>query len=301
MAKSPDAFRTISEVADWLGVEAHVLRFWETKFAQVKPVKRAGGRRYYRPSDMALLGGIRRLLHDEGLTIRGVQKLLREQGVSHVAALSPDPGAAEAETPRRGRTPARPSSAQPREPATARRATEPGADGVEAPSRDGGTPAGPGATPPREPAPAPRADESRSDGAEPHRDGVAPAGPIGAPPREPASGPPASEAGSDEAEPRRESGTAAGSGAASFRAPAAASQAARPASEPPRIVDDAPPLPFDLPPERPASGAATTGNGAGPSLAAAFRVRQQRIDPAELATILSRARALAQRLRDTPQ
>ena len=90
MAKSPDAFRTISEVADWLGVEAHVLRFWETKFAQVKPVKRAGGRRYYRPSDMALLGGIRRLLHEDGLTIRGVQKLLRERGVSHVAALSPE-------------------------------------------------------------------------------------------------------------------------------------------------------------------------------------------------------------------
>lgn len=90
MAKSPDAFRTISEVADWLGLEAHVLRFWETKFTQVKPVKRAGGRRYYRPTDMALLGGIRRLLHDEGMTIRGVQKILREQGVSHVAGMSPD-------------------------------------------------------------------------------------------------------------------------------------------------------------------------------------------------------------------
>ncbi len=89
MAKSPDAFRTISEVADWLGVEAHVLRFWETKFTQVKPVKRAGGRRYYRPADMALLGGIRRLLHEDGLTIRGVQKILREKGVSHVSTLSP--------------------------------------------------------------------------------------------------------------------------------------------------------------------------------------------------------------------
>jgi DNA-binding transcriptional MerR regulator len=90
MVKSPDAFRTISEVADWLGVEAHVLRFWETKFTQVKPVKRAGGRRYYRPSDMALLGGIRQLLHEDGLTIRGVQKLLREQGVGHVSAMSPE-------------------------------------------------------------------------------------------------------------------------------------------------------------------------------------------------------------------
>jgi len=89
MAKSADAFRTISEVADWLGIPAHVLRFWESKFTQVKPVKRAGGRRYYRPADMQLLGGIRKLLHDDGLTIKGVQKILREQGVKHVAALSP--------------------------------------------------------------------------------------------------------------------------------------------------------------------------------------------------------------------
>ena len=88
-SKSPDAFRTISEVADWLDVPTHVLRFWESRFSQVKPVKRAGGRRYYRPGDMRLLGGIKRLLHDDGLTIRGVQKLLREEGVRHVAALSP--------------------------------------------------------------------------------------------------------------------------------------------------------------------------------------------------------------------
>lgn len=88
MAKSADAFRTISEVADWLETPAHVLRFWESKFAQVKPVKRAGGRRYYRPQDMRLLGGIKRLLHDEGMTIKGVQKLLRDKGVRHVAALS---------------------------------------------------------------------------------------------------------------------------------------------------------------------------------------------------------------------
>ncbi|MDW4497583.1 MerR family transcriptional regulator [Sulfitobacter sp. D35] len=88
MAKSPDAFRTISEVADWLGVQAHVLRFWESKFTQVKPVKRAGGRRYYRPSDMLLLGGIKKLLHEDGLTIKGVQKILREHGMSHVADLS---------------------------------------------------------------------------------------------------------------------------------------------------------------------------------------------------------------------
>ncbi|WP_226550914.1 MerR family transcriptional regulator [Celeribacter naphthalenivorans] len=89
MDKSPDAFRTISEVADWLDTPAHVLRFWESRFTQVKPVKRAGGRRYYRPADMALLGGIKKLLHDDGMTIRGVQKLLREHGVKYVASLSP--------------------------------------------------------------------------------------------------------------------------------------------------------------------------------------------------------------------
>ena len=85
MAKSPDAFRTISEVADWLGIQAHVLRFWESKFTQVKPIKRAGGRRYYRPSDMLLLGGIKKLLHEDGMTIKGVQKILREEGMSFVA------------------------------------------------------------------------------------------------------------------------------------------------------------------------------------------------------------------------
>ncbi|MCU0828168.1 MAG: MerR family transcriptional regulator [Tabrizicola sp.] len=90
MDKSPDAFRTISEVADVLETPAHVLRFWESRFPQIRPVKRAGGRRYYRPSDVALLTGIKRLLHDEGLTIRGVQKILRDHGVRHVAGLSDD-------------------------------------------------------------------------------------------------------------------------------------------------------------------------------------------------------------------
>lgn len=89
MTKSADAFRTISEVAEWLGVQTHVLRFWESKFTQIKPVKRAGGRRYYRPADMLLLGGIRKLLHDDGLTIKGVQKLLRQEGMAYVADLSP--------------------------------------------------------------------------------------------------------------------------------------------------------------------------------------------------------------------
>ncbi|MBV2360755.1 MerR family transcriptional regulator [Thalassococcus sp. CAU 1522] len=88
MAKSRDAFRTISEVAEWLDTPAHVLRFWESKFTQIKPVKRAGGRRYYRPNDMELLGGIKKLLHEDGMTIKGAQKVLREQGVKYVAGLS---------------------------------------------------------------------------------------------------------------------------------------------------------------------------------------------------------------------
>ena len=95
MDKSPDAFRTISEVADHLDTPAHVLRFWESRFPQIKPVKRAGGRRYYRPTDVALLEGIKRLLHDEGLTIRGVQKILREQGIRFVAGLIEEPSAEE--------------------------------------------------------------------------------------------------------------------------------------------------------------------------------------------------------------
>src|ERR1051326_7269652 len=84
-AKSPEAFRTISEVSAELDVPQHVLRFWEQRFAQIKPVKRAGGRRYYRPEDVELLRGIRSLLYADGYTIKGVQKILREQGVRHVA------------------------------------------------------------------------------------------------------------------------------------------------------------------------------------------------------------------------
>lgn len=90
MEKSPEAFRTISEVAEFLETPAHVLRFWESRFPQIRPVKRAGGRRYYRPADVALLTGIKRLLHDEGMTIRGVQKILREQGVRHVSGMADD-------------------------------------------------------------------------------------------------------------------------------------------------------------------------------------------------------------------
>ena len=101
MAKAQDAFRTISEVSDALDTPTHVLRFWESKFSQIKPVKRAGGRRYYRPDDMALLAGIKDLLHEQGMTIKGAQKLLREKGVKSVVALghtrlSDDPASANA-------------------------------------------------------------------------------------------------------------------------------------------------------------------------------------------------------------
>ena len=84
-SKSPEAFRTISEVASELDVPQHVLRFWESRFVQVRPTKRAGGRRYYRPEDVDLLRGIRALLYSEGYTIKGVQKLLREHGLRYVA------------------------------------------------------------------------------------------------------------------------------------------------------------------------------------------------------------------------
>jgi DNA-binding transcriptional MerR regulator len=86
-AKSAEAFRTISEVATELDVPQHVLRFWEGRFAQIKPVKRAGGRRFYRPDDVDLLRGIRALLYVDGLTIRGVQKILKERGLRHVAMI----------------------------------------------------------------------------------------------------------------------------------------------------------------------------------------------------------------------
>ena len=101
MAKGPNAFRTISEAADELGVPQHVLRFWETKFSFIRPMKRAGGRRFYRPQDIAVLRGVRALLHDEGYTIKGVQKLHKEQGVRRLASVGeggevPTPAAGEA-------------------------------------------------------------------------------------------------------------------------------------------------------------------------------------------------------------
>lgn len=87
MEKSPDAFRTISEAAEELNLPQHVLRFWETRFSNIKPLKRGGGRRYYRPEDVLLLKGIRHLLYDQGFTIKGVQRILKEQGARFVQSI----------------------------------------------------------------------------------------------------------------------------------------------------------------------------------------------------------------------
>ena len=100
--KSDRAFRTISEVAEVLDTPAHVLRFWESKFSQIKPMKRGGGRRYYRPEDVSLLRGIKELLYVDGLTIKGVQKVLRERGQKHVAGLGVEEVAPAAEAPSDG-------------------------------------------------------------------------------------------------------------------------------------------------------------------------------------------------------
>jgi DNA-binding transcriptional MerR regulator len=116
VAKSPNAFRTISEAADEIGAPQHVLRFWETKFTFVSPLKRAGGRRFYRPQDLVVLKAVKRLLHDEGLTIKGVQRLYKEQGIKRIAAwgdpeglVSFEPeGAVAAETPGGPASPASP-------------------------------------------------------------------------------------------------------------------------------------------------------------------------------------------------
>ena len=86
MAKSDQAYRTISEVSDELDIPTHVLRFWEQKFHQLKPMKRNGGRRFYKPDDIALIVGLKTLLHDEGYTIKGVQRVIREQGIGHVVS-----------------------------------------------------------------------------------------------------------------------------------------------------------------------------------------------------------------------
>ena len=88
MEKSPDAFRTISEAAEELDLPQHVLRFWETRFSTIKPLKRGGGRRYYRPEDVLLLKGIRHLLYDQGFTIKGVQRILKDHGDRYVIAIA---------------------------------------------------------------------------------------------------------------------------------------------------------------------------------------------------------------------
>lgn len=91
LEKSPDAFRTISEAAEELDVPAHVLRFWESKFAQISPLKRAGGRRFYRPQDLALLRGIKHLLYSEGFTIKGAKKFIKDNGVASIVELGKNP------------------------------------------------------------------------------------------------------------------------------------------------------------------------------------------------------------------
>ena len=110
MEKSADAYRTISEVAEGMDLPQHVLRFWETRFPQIKPLKRGGGRRYYRPEDIELLAAIKRLLYGEGYTIKGVQKLLKEQGAQAVAR----PSAAPSPRPAATSPPPSPAAAQPR-------------------------------------------------------------------------------------------------------------------------------------------------------------------------------------------
>jgi DNA-binding transcriptional MerR regulator len=100
--KAPSAFRTISEVADDLRIPQHVLRFWETKFPQLKPLKRGGGRRYYRPEDIALLRRVSDLLYTQGYTIKGVQRLLREGGLDEAVAASNAPPAGAVEPPETG-------------------------------------------------------------------------------------------------------------------------------------------------------------------------------------------------------
>lgn len=113
--KAPEAFRTISEVAEQLDVPQHVLRFWETRFSQIRPMKRGGGRRYYRPEDVDLLKGIRTLLYGEGYTIRGAQKILKDNGVAHVVGIGRGEISVEAgEGKAAGET--RPAAAKPKQP-----------------------------------------------------------------------------------------------------------------------------------------------------------------------------------------
>jgi len=117
--KAPEAFRTISEVADEVDVPQHVLRFWESRFSQIRPMKRGGGRRYYRPDDVDLLRGVRHLLYGEGYTIRGVQRILREQGAAfaqNVWRIGAEPPPPQSEDDRAGEEMAEPATAERSEP-----------------------------------------------------------------------------------------------------------------------------------------------------------------------------------------
>jgi DNA-binding transcriptional MerR regulator len=143
--KSPDAFRTISEVADDLDVPQHVLRFWETRFSQIKPLKRGGGRRYYRPDDVDLLRGLKRLLYGEGYTIKGVQRILKERGPRHVIAIArgapidaegSEAVAATSAAPRSQAQRAEPSLGQPRANGLQRPLPMPGPVPASAPGRE---------------------------------------------------------------------------------------------------------------------------------------------------------------------
>lgn len=265
--KSAEAFRTISEVADLIGTPAHVLRFWETKFSQIKPVKRAGGRRYYRPGDVALIDGIRRLLHDDGMTIRGVQKILREKGQRHVSGLSRFAEGIE------------------------------GAESNAAPPEPAAGPRNPAAEVAQMPEPAPKAPQAAPPAALPLSDRPD-AQPVEAPPPEPAEG--------DEG-PTRHDDAAMAPGPVlpepppePAPAPAPApSRAAAPkkATRPPE--PETPELPFgDLPrAEKPRPGARPAPNPADlPVSSLLRRMRPEAANRADLAEIEKRLVALRDRL-----
>jgi DNA-binding transcriptional MerR regulator len=135
--KAPEAFRTISEVAEALHLPQHVLRFWESRFSQIRPMKRGGGRRFYRPQDVDLLRGIRHLLYGQGYTIRGVQRILKEQGTAHVIAVGR--GAIQPAEPRLDPNEPRSIALAPRKPRIICPSSEEGVaqivTGVQAPAR----------------------------------------------------------------------------------------------------------------------------------------------------------------------
>ncbi len=180
--KGPEAFRTISEVAEDLDLPQHVLRFWETRFAHIRPLKRGGSRRYYRPQDVALLRGIRELLYGQGYTIKGVQRILKEQGPRHVAAIGDGrplaPVSAIVEEVPRATPSGGANAASPRSPVPAE--TPPVAARAEPAPRDAADSAGP-QTLVRRGSPARTGDDDRGPGASPRgaTSGPRPAGGLG--------------------------------------------------------------------------------------------------------------------------